>query len=59
VSGATVKEGSTALATTFVSATSLTSTISAAATGAVSLTVANPDGQVSGAQTFTVTAAGE
>ena len=61
VSGATLLWNGAARTTTFVSATRVTAAIPAAdiaVAGAASVTVRNPDGQTSGAQTFTITAAG-
>src|SRR6266850_44242 len=61
VSGATVLWNGAARTTTFVSATRLTAAIPAAdvaAAGSASVTVRNPDGRASGAQTFTITSAG-
>jgi hypothetical protein len=61
VSGATVLWNGAARTTTFVSATRLTASIPAsdiAAAGSVPVTVRNPDGQTSGAQTFTINPAG-
>jgi hypothetical protein len=61
VSGATVLWNGAARATTFVSATRVTASIPAsdiAAAGTVPVTVRNPDGQTSGAQTFTINPSG-
>src|ERR1043166_1421528 len=61
VSGATVLWNGATRATTFVSSSRLTAAIPAgdvAAAGSASVTVRNPDGQTSGAQTFTITPAG-
>jgi hypothetical protein len=58
VSGATVRWNGVARTTTFVSATRLFASIPAsdiAAAGSASVTVRNPDGQISGALTFTIT----
>lgn len=56
VTGCAVHIGATAATTSFVSATSVTFQTGASITaGAKSITVHNPDGQVSGAQTLTVT----
>jgi len=58
VSGAVVKAGAASLATTFVSATSLTAVIPAASlvtAGTLQITVVNPSAPASGAKSFTVT----
>lgn len=58
VSGAVVKAGATSLATTFVSATSLTAVLPAAglvSAGTLQITVVNPGAPASGAKPFTVT----
>ncbi|PYM24538.1 MAG: hypothetical protein DMD78_08645 [Candidatus Rokuibacteriota bacterium] len=60
-SGATVLWNGAARTTTFVSATRVTASISAAdiaAAGSVPVTVRNPNGQTSGPQTFTIAPAG-
>src|SRR5215470_5127402 len=60
VSGASVRWNGSARSTTFVSASQLTATIAAAdiaAAGTAQVTVANPDGSVSNALSFTITAA--
>ena len=59
--GATVLWNGAARTTTFVSSTQLTASIPAsdiAAAGAVPVTVRNPDGQTSAAQTFTINPSG-
>jgi hypothetical protein len=56
VSGSVVRFGTQTLATTFVSASELRATGSVTATGTYPVTVANPDGQVSGARSVTVAA---
>ena len=61
VSGATVLWNGAPRTTTFVSATRVTASIPAsdiAAAGSVPVTVRNPDGQTSGARTFTVSPTG-
>jgi hypothetical protein len=61
VAGATLRWNGAARTTTFVSATRVTASIPAsdiAAAGSVPVTVANPDGTTSSAQTFTITPAG-
>ena len=61
VSGASVRWNGSARTTTFVSASQLTATIAAAdiaAAGTAQVTVANPDGSVSNALSFTITAPG-
>ncbi len=61
-SGAVVRFGSVDLATSFVNSTSLTATVPAAQVTdprTVNVTVRNPDGKVSGALAFTVTAAAD
>jgi len=60
VAGSTLQWNGAARTTTFVSATQLTATIAAAdiaTAGSASVTVGNPDLQVSNAQPFTITAA--
>ena len=61
VSGASVRWNGSARTTTFVSASQLTATIGSAdiaAAGTAQVTVANPDGSVSNALSFTITAPG-
>jgi len=61
VSGATVLWNGAARTTTFVSATRVTASIPGsdiAAAGSAPVTVRNPDGQTSGAQTFTISPSG-
>jgi hypothetical protein len=56
VSGAVIRLGTQALATTFVSASELRATGSVTSAGTYAVTVANPDGQISGARNLTVSA---
>ena len=55
VTGAVIQADGAALPTVFVSATSLTVTGTPLVDGTASVTVRNPDGQVSNALTYTVT----